>query len=385
MVAKLGLFRPNPARSIYVQGRIDESLVDRLTPQILNLQYQSREPITAYIDSNGGDPTQMFHLLRLIKAPNQDYEASCRLITVVVTRAYSAAADLLAFGDYTLAYPGSQILFHGGRFSNVSGLTAERSSFFAQYLRLANENSALDLAKEVEFRFMFRFISSLSEFDSIRQQEVAPDMTDLDCFLSHISQHISSSAKKILEKAKKRYSRYDELVKKVLQAKKRITVNKTPAQWESVELRAIIDFEIRQNQKDPNWTFRLSGLEQLTDDFLLFRSYQDISQSERYKRICARYGVFLVSEEEAEELNQIADENEYLESWTKRAGPTLRPIWSFFVALCYTLQQGDDEFLNAQDAYWLGLIDEVIGDDSLLHMRTIRERQQAAAQAVPHP
>lgn len=52
------------------------------------------------------------------------------------------------------------------------------------------------------------------------------------------------------------------------------------------------------------------------------------------------------------------------------------------VALCFTFQQGEDEFLSAHDAYWLGLIDEVIGDDSLLHLRTIKER---ADEPSPEP
>ena len=367
-------FRPNPSRSIYVQGDIYEDLVDRLTPQIIRLTHQSREPITVYIDSNGGDPDHMVKLIRILKAPNQDYDQACRIITVVVTRAYSAAADLLAFGDYALANPNSRILFHGTR-TNVSGLTAERSSFFADYLRLTKESAAMDLAREVEFRFMFRFIMLQGEFDSIRAQAGAPEMSDLDCFLNLVSRNLSRPAKRILTKAKARYSRYDELVKKIISAKNKVKTRKTDAEWEGIELRAIIDFEIQKNQNDRSWSFREGGLNNLTDDFLLFRGNQDVSESDKYKIMCARYGVFLVPNNEADALNKIADENEKLEKWTERVSPTLRPIWSFFVALCYTLQQGEDEFLSASDAYWMGLIDEVIGESkNLLHMRSIIER-----------
>jgi hypothetical protein len=35
---------------------------------------------------------------------------------------------------------------------------------------------------------------------------------------------------------------------------------------------------------------------------------------------------------------------------------------SFFVALCHALQEGENE-LTAIDAYWLGLVDEVVGEN----------------------
>jgi hypothetical protein len=44
--------------------------------------------------------------------------------------------------------------------------------------------------------------------------------------------------------------------------------------------------------------------------------------------------------------------------------PVIQPIWLFFVALCHILQERDN-VLTAADAYWLGLIDEVIGLDEL--------------------
>jgi len=40
---------------------------------------------------------------------------------------------------------------------------------------------------------------------------------------------------------------------------------------------------------------------------------------------------------------------------------------AFFIALCHALQEGENE-LTAIDAYWLGLVDEVVGE----HLWTIR-------------
>ncbi len=56
----------------------------------------------------------------------------------------------------------------------------------------------------------------------------------------------------------------------------------------------------------------------------------------------------------------------------KKVRPTLEPMWSFFVALCHALQEGENE-LTARDAYWLGLVDEVMGVAELPSMRVIVE------------
>ena len=87
-------FRPNPARAIFVLGLIDQPLIERLTPQIVTLCSQNREPITVYIDSRGGSVASAESILRLLQSTDQDGASPCRLITVVTGHAASAAADL---------------------------------------------------------------------------------------------------------------------------------------------------------------------------------------------------------------------------------------------------------------------------------------------------
>ncbi len=107
-------YRESDDRAIYVTGPIEQALVDRLTPQINQLRLSSCDPVTAYIDSLGGSSSLAETIRRLIKAPNPD-GGVCRVITVVTGTAASAAADLLALGDYSIAYPHSRILYHGSR------------------------------------------------------------------------------------------------------------------------------------------------------------------------------------------------------------------------------------------------------------------------------
>ena len=73
------------------------------------------------------------------------------------------------------------------------------------------------------------------------------------------------------------------------------------------------------------------------------------------------------------EIESTSDEEMKAEQFTEKAGPVLQPIWSYFVALCHTLQRGENDYLTASDAYWMGLIDEVIGDEDLKPIRHIYE------------
>ena len=68
----------------------------------------------------------------------------------------------------------------------------------------------------------------------------------------------------------------------------------------------------------------------------------------------------------------LTDEVERLKKLLEINKPILQPMLSFFIALCHALQEGENE-LTATDAYWLGLVDEVIGDDDLWNLRLLYE------------
>jgi ATP-dependent protease ClpP protease subunit len=189
-------FRLNPQRAIYVTGVIDDSLVSRLTPQILRLQSVNRSPISVYIDSPGGSVSSMETILRLLNLTDQDSSGPCNLITAVTTRAASAAADLLSSGDYALAFPDSSILYHGLRTFEKNPLTFEATSMLANTLRASNDYYAMTLARKIEDRFSFRYVTVRSEFDAFRTQRSSPSMSDLDCFVNIISTKLSVGARK---------------------------------------------------------------------------------------------------------------------------------------------------------------------------------------------
>jgi hypothetical protein len=366
-------FRINAQRAIYVTGLIDDALVSRLTPQILRLQSVNRNPISVYIDSPGGSVSSMETILRLLNLTDQDSSGSCNIITAVTTRAASAAADLLSSGDYALAFPHSSILYHGLRTFEKNPLTFEATAVLANALRASNDYYAMTLARKIEDRFSFRYVTVRSEFDAFRKKKSAPSMSDLDCFVDIISTKLSAGAKKVWLKAKDRHGRYQDLLDSVLRETKRKNFStRTLAEIEAANIKAIVAFELRANKKNPKWSFRNEGLARLADDFFLLNEYVTTYSSDRLKNWCTSFGRWTLPTKEAEEIDAIADEKERSEKLVEKVRPILQPIWSFFVALCHALQEGENE-LTAVDAYWLGLVDEVIGESNLWTMRDLVE------------
>ena len=374
-------YRLNAQRAIYVTGVIDDALVSRLTPQILRLQSLSRSPISVYIDSPGGSVSSMDTILRLLNLTDQDSSGPCNIITAVTTRAASAAADLLSSGDYALAFPDSSILYHGLRRFEKNPLTFETTSMLADALRLSNDYYAMALARKIEDRFSFRYVTVRNDFDEFRKVKSAPLMSDLDCFVEIISNKLSADARKVWAKAKERYGRYQALIDSVLKRTKKNFATQTIAEIEADNLKAIIAFELKKNRKNPQWSFRTEGLGRIADDFFLLNEYVTTYSHDRLQRWCASFGKWTLPTKEAEEIDAIADEKERSEKLIAKVRPILQPIWSFFVALCHALQEGENE-LTAVDAYWLGLVDEVIGE---IDLWTIRDLDEVKPDPLPEP
>lgn len=369
-------FRINPQRAIYVTGLIDDALVSRLTPQILRLQSVNRLPISVYIDSPGGSVNSMETILRLLNLTDQDSSGPCNIVTAVTTRAASAAADLLSSGDYALAFPNSSILYHGLRTFEKNPLTFEATSMLANALRVSNDYYAMTLARKIEDRFSFRYVTVRNDFDKFRADKSAPSMSDLDCFVEIIAAKLSGGAKKVWMKAKDRHGRYQDLLDSVLNKTKlrRNSATRKLAEVEAENINAIVAFELKTNKKNPQWSFRTEGLGRLADDFFLLNEYITTYSSDRLQRWCTSFGKWTLPTSEAEEIEKIADEKERSEKLVEKVRPILQPIWSFFVALCHALQEGENE-LTAIDAYWLGLVDEVIGETDLWTLRDLFEVQ----------
>jgi hypothetical protein len=268
-------------------------------------------------------------------------------------------------------------------------ITVESASFLTESLRLSNDRYAMALANRSSWRFVFRYVLLKPKFNDFRNRQPKP-VTDLQAFTGLLAENISRGAREVLRHAEKRNARYEDLVRSVTAAKKKksstfVNSPKRAADSEGDILKGVIDFERKLNKKNPSWTFSDGGLVQLSDDFLLLKEYLSVYESARLREQCERWGNFFLTKQDHEELETVPEPDK--EAWQiDKIKPMLRPVWLFFVSLCHALQEGEHE-LTPADAYWFGLIDEVMGDGSLLCMRDIVEAipDEPSVPAVSEP
>jgi hypothetical protein len=253
-------------------------------------------------------------------------------------------------------------------------LTIESTSVLTNILRRSNDIYAAELARKIDDRFSFRFLFARSEFDKVREKHPNQQLSDLECFIEFIDGKLSTEARKVWQRAKDRHGRYRDLFSTVLKRVKGDIAKMSVAQAEAAAIKAIVEFEVKANRDDQSWSFRGGGIERLTDDFFLFHEYLSGVAGDRLQRWSTNWGKYIVPSEVVKEIDAIADEKERSKKLNETVGPLLEPLTSFFAAFCHALQEGENE-LTAVDAYWLGLVDEVVGEDQLLCLRHFEENK----------
>ncbi len=379
---RVDYFRPNPDRSISVNGLINQGLVYSLTPRIVRLQHESRNPITVYIDSPGGNVASAGAILRLLRSPGLDSSMPCTLITVATSLSASAAAILLASGDYVIAYPDSVIHFHGTRTYRQTPITVEEAADVARDLKASNEASAVSLARTRNQQFFFRFVTLRSEFEQYRTKNPKA-ISEKDCFVGMISEKLSPWGMEVIRKAEVRNIRYDSLSSRVFKSpaiKRQLKLmqdGQKPEHYRKLEaeiLRTIIGFELASNKKVENWAFAGKGMAQVADDFLLLNEYVGQHRNDWIENFCEDWKDFILEEGDKAAIEALPEDQRKTARVAKLA-PVLLPVWLFFGAICHVLQVEENP-LTPTDAFWLGLVDEVLGAD-LPTLRKIAERKPA--------
>ncbi|RSL18710.1 ClpP protease-like protein [Edaphobacter aggregans] len=375
MATKIAAYRENPNRAIFITGEINQAMVDRLTPQIIQLQRADNEPITVYIDSPGGSTYHAGLLLQLLKNRDQD-GLSVRIITVVTGLAASAAADILAAGDYAIAYRHAIIHFHGVRTSRGDAITHESASSLAEALRQTNESYALELAQEVLGRFMFIYMQLSSEFESVREEKHAA--SDVECLAESITAKLGGISSLLTLAVDKHKQLCDLLEHYSQELEAQVETFSRPALKEAFLLKFLIHWELGRNQEQ-DWRFRSDGLNAIREDFVLLADYEDGTHMSNLDQLTKRWGVFLLDGAQRLVYDGLptVDRPNYIHQQTK---DRFRHVWHFLVSVCRALQQGENR-LTATNAYWLGLIDEVPGTK----LATIREMLENRNDIVAEP
>jgi ATP-dependent protease ClpP protease subunit len=344
-------YRENFARSLFLTGKITPETAHALSPRIKELRAASGDPITLYIDSPGGSSAVAEGLRFLIKAPDQDGRR-CRLITVVIGTAGSAAADLLALGDYAIAEPQADILYHGSRQAFEQLLTLEGVASVATNLQEANERLALRLARSSFRRIIWRVVQLR---DAIEKFRYGPE--GLEELVEALTAKFTPQNATLLREAIAKQQSLRELKTAADDYLKR----RKNAQWPSKQLelelvRAIVDYRSRLHKED-DWLLNPTAMREVVSDFNLIHDYA--SQTKDLDALLEVYGsLFLTQSQSAEFKSKSKEEQKaYLDS---HAADKLEVLWYFVVSL-YRLLQTKDYQLTPEEAYWLGVVDEVTG------------------------
>jgi ATP-dependent protease ClpP protease subunit len=385
-------YLPTLSRGVFVDADVENELLVRLTPRILQLREESADPITLYINSAGGGTRILDHLRDILDTPN------IRLITVVTGMAASAAADLLICGQYAIAYPHAFILCYGTRLSSDE-LTKEGALEAAEFLDQWNEKAALATARASIDRFLFRFACFKKDIPLICRKSITDgdiqhpaqdiakpgspctrcesdvaDSMSLRCFVELLQNYVPSCST-LLYSALAICEIYDQLDTFIID-----TIFKEQPEDE-VELlvtetrlfKIILDFDpdpVSDNEgiirKHLNWPSEdITGRAKFAGMMLAAFRERNVEEFKDFIfDLSSRWRLFLLSPEEKGQWSKFSDD----EKGSFLAGPLsdrVRKFWLFMLLIARLLQTQDFQ-LTAEDAYWLGLIDEVYGKTSEL-------------------
>jgi ATP-dependent protease ClpP protease subunit len=373
-------FRADTNRSICVFGELTDELVSKLAPEILHLRSLGDAPITIFINSNGGGVRCVEYLRDLLCSGTASGKRP-RIITVAIGNAGSAAATLLALGDYAITYSKASIYFHGVRYSEAVEVTMESASSMAAQLESKNRATASMLAEAGTMRLAFHYARLKDDFSKIREALKKSDLSEIECFARCLKKHLSARAKTIVDKAITRWRSLQELSNVLAQPN---ASGKMGVEFEATVLHSVIDYEVEKN-KNNKWTLDEKGIYQIASDYLLLRDY-DLGRHVRLvETILARFSHAFFTQEE---LNKFAEAsaNESIGEAAKqlvinRGHQTIKPF-CYFTSMIWRGLQEDENPLSSRDAYWLGAVDEVY-DSALPCLRDIAEAQDPQQPDLP--
>jgi ATP-dependent protease ClpP protease subunit len=349
-------YRPNYNRSVTISGVIDGELVARLLPEIVRLQSVSRDAITAYIDSPGGDTECAKMLLDALRASDQDRSEPCRLITVALGEASSAASDILMAGDYALAYPYSRILCHGTRIRPQLAFTKAEAAGYAKYMSGQDEEFALTLARNCINRFIFR-ISRVSQIDE------DADVTSLGLFGDTDVPTVGRIAREFHRFLQAKGFVCEAILKQIdIASQNALNIFEFVG---DLNLASAVDKKEAIRTAILHKALATTSSETVFNDFesnyRLLCDFFEKHHSDMIQVLMKRWHVDLFGQRDSQKATLLDIEER--QKWIMdRITGRCFSLWFLFVFFCRQLQTGDFP-MTATEAYWLGLIDEVIGVD----------------------
>ena len=369
-------FRENPSRAIYIDQEIDEKLFREITKKFHDLLSQSRDPITVYICSPGGS-VRIFEWIKDLLWTNDQTGQRARIVTMAKGMAASAAARLLVLGDYSMSYPASIIHCHGTRLPQVDEVTRERAETISRLMEDSNRATADEFVGRILYNLAFLFDSNRNEIQKITTEGELNSIVALSNFI-HLK--LSSNAREIMDGVFEDLSEAERLSSYLARSPRRKLLHKSQIRgqtdYERTLVKIIIDFLFEQE-----WKHR----PRLTDSFSqdarrLFKSHRHLQDNMLVGANLMDIIPLLLTEDEFELYTQ-AQHNDTLDQFLPTTlAPLLVPLWQLANSISNRLVAGENP-LGAFDAYWLGLIQEVVGSD----LPCLRHVAEAKPLRTPKP
>jgi ATP-dependent protease ClpP protease subunit len=419
---------PDWSRAVFIQRDFDSHLLQQLTPEILRLRSEPK-PITIGLDSFGGEIRLLEGVVSLLTTKDKDGNPG-QYTCVVTHNAFSAAALLLTWADYSIAYPHAKILFHDTRFSKLTNVTPSRALETARDLQTENDRLALTIAKRVTKRLVWVYIDKSLNFETVRSRyaeivdQVGPSLeavcprhaereidvlgfalTLLDGVEGEPARQIVTRALKRLtewtsiehiereitnyETAVGKHPRIVDAINSILRAiKSPASANETNREAREInprlqdELKLLLEIVLKRVLANPTWTLSGDSFSELERDFELIRGLRTERQAKEILRMMLESKYTFLGSKVADNLSittEITERKKILEPFF----PQARLFWHFCVLLCRTMFEGEN-LISARDAQWLGVVDEVLGGGPIESRREFLEKN-AENSSSPKP
>jgi hypothetical protein len=132
------------------------------------------------------------------------------------------------------------------------------------------------------------------------------------------------------------------------------------AEFEAELMKGIINHKTRAHKAE-QWSLSSQGLAEVSNDFKLLHDFHFGSQKRDLERFSKKLGKLFLQGSERQEYDQLQLDQAGQLAWlTAKVEKRLHPLWYFVVSFSRLLQAADYS-LQPDEAYWLGLLDEVRG------------------------
>lgn len=350
---------PDPVRTVRVDGPLSKATARQIIAEINLLVAKSAKPVTVYLKSRGGDIKAFYELERRFRFRGAGKGRS--IVITIAGEASSAAAYLLVLGHFAYLEENAFLGFHG-----VGGPNPNKRRMFrrehaqAIALRLDRENRkiAKRLAKRVARRLTAKVVYIM------QKNNLRPRRNWLWQFFNEVADGLrpqlsSETSVKLLYESLDRFKLMVSLAR-YFPATKPLGRRTNLASVEAAMFKALIAYEVNAHPS-PHWAINPTVSAELMLDYLLARDFIRGQHYGYVNGLSRRFGKSFLTKVQTGKYNRLLVDNPINAErfLVAAARPCSMSLWCFTLIFCHRLLSGENH-VPARDAYWLGLVDEVL-------------------------